>query len=1089
MQSAVSSAIKEHLGIEDQDLTLSGFIINLYNQALESPDKIANFRALLLQNGGDFPPAFIDSVILILHSPVKKEFNALSLPDRKVSFDDEELSVQPEIDIKREEQDSAYIIQEEQDSAYIKQEDGQDKQPIRVKRENPTGFGAISHGSRNTKIDPSKPLVEGEIYQGIVTNITKFGAFIKINYHSGLCHISQISFDGSIRIRLPYDILKLEQQVYVKVLLVERDGRRQKISLSMRGIDQATGLDRSEELQQERGRVQVPVKQKRRLTSPERWEIRQMIASGAAKAEDYPELNGVEELQTHIKPESEVQVDVQLLFKEPKFLQGQTTDVNELEPSRIIKNPEGLMRRAALKGSNLAKELKEQRIKETKEKEREQRLRDSRNPDAFDPLKRTKESDNVAMEWKKSQANVTYGKRTSMTIKQQRESLPVYGMRQQLVDKIRENQFLVIVGETGSGKTTQIAQYLAEEGFNRDSKNQHKIIACTQPRRVAAVSVAKRVAEERGSKLGGDVGYTIRFEDVTSPNTNIKYMTDGMLQREAINDPIMSKYSVIMLDEAHERTIATDVLFALLKKAVLNNPHLKVIITSATLDSKKFSLFFNNCPIITIPGRTFPVEILYTKEPEMDYLSAALDSVIQIHVSEPKGDILVFLTGQEEIDTSCEVLYEKVKALGDNIQELIILPVYSSLPSEMQSRIFEPTPEGSRKVILATNIAETSITIDGIYYVIDPGFVKLNAYDPKLGMDTLMVSPISQAQANQRSGRAGRTGPGKCYRLYTEKAYKEEMMPNTIPEIQRTNLSNTILLLKAMGINDLLNFEFMDPPKATTLLNALQDLYILGALDDEGYLTRLGKRMSDFPMEPKLSKTLIKSVDYECSEEILTIVSMLSVQTIFYRPKDKQNLADQRKARFKHSSGDHLTLLNVYRSWVLNGYNKRWCQENFIQERSMRKAQEVKAQLTKIMRKNNQNSIVSCGLDSDKIIQAICSGFFKNSAKRDHQEGYKTLVENTPVYLHPSSSLQGKDPDYVVYHTLLLTTKEYMHCVTSIDAQQLIESAPNYFQKADNSSRKKQKIVPLYDKFKGDDSWRLSSHINEKKRALGQNSK
>lgn len=1066
--------------MDDPDNSLAGFIINLYNQAADSPDKTANFRSLLQENGGDFPEVFIDSVILILRPPIKKEFNALSLPDRKVEFDDTDVPVKQEVDIKQEEQDTAYIKQEDPESL---------KRTVKapVKQERSHNSRLEYHDPRHGRQNVSGPLVVGEIYHGMVTNITNFGAFVSINQYSGLCHISQISFDGSIRIRLPYDILKPEQEVYVKVLLVERDGRKQKISLSMRGIDQSTGLDRSEELQEERGRPTAPVQKKRRLTSPERWEIRQLIASGAAKAEDYPELNGVEELQAQVK--EDVEVDVQLLFKEPKFLQGQSADASELEPSKIIKNPEGLMRRAALKGSNLAKELKEQRLKEVKQKEREQKLRDSQNPDAFDPMKKAvSENDNITIEWKKSQANVTYGKRTSMTIKQQRESLPVYGMRQQLVDKIRDNQFLVIVGETGSGKTTQIAQYLAEEGFNQDQEGRHKIIACTQPRRVAAVSVAKRVAEERGTKLGGDVGYTIRFEDESSPSTNIKYMTDGMLQREAINDPIMSKYSVIMLDEAHERTIATDVLFALLKKAVLSNSNLKVIVTSATLDSKKFSRFFNDCPVVTIPGRTFPVEVLYSKEPEMDYLSAALDSVIQIHVSEPQGDILVFLTGQEEIDTSCEVLYEKVKALGESIQELIILPVYSSLPSEMQSRIFEPTPEGSRKVILATNIAETSITIDGIYYVIDPGFVKLNAYDPKLGMDSLMVSPISQAQANQRSGRAGRTGPGKCYRLYTEKAYKDEMMPNTIPEIQRTNLSNTILLLKAMGINDLLNFEFMDPPKASTLLNALQDLYILGALDEEGYLTRLGKRMSDFPMEPKLAKTLIKSVEYECSEEILTIVSMLSVQTIFYRPKDKQNLADQRKARFKHSSGDHLTLLNVYRSWVLNGYNKRWCQENFIQERSLRKAQEVKNQLTKIMRKN-RSMVVSCGLDSDKIIQAICSGFFKNSAKRDHQEGYKTLVENTPVYLHPSSSLQGKDPDYVVYHTLLLTSKEYMHCVTSIDPQYLLESAPNYFQKADNSSRKKQKIVPLYDKFKAEDSWRLSSHINEKKRALGQNNK
>ena len=280
------------------------------------------------------------------------------------------------------------------------------------------------------------------------------------------------------------------------------------------------------------------------------------------------------------------------------------------------------------------------------------------------------------------------------------------------------------------------------------------------------------MAEEVGCRVGQEVGYTIRFEDCTSPDTRIKYMTDGMLQRECLVDPDLKAYSVLMLDEAHERTIATDVLFGLLKKALQRRPDLKLIVTSATLDAEKFSSYFFGCPIFTIPGRTYPVEILYTKEPEPDYLDASLITVMQIHLSEPPGDILVFLTGQEEIDTSCEILYERMRALGPSVPELIIMPVYSALPSEMQSRIFEPAPPGARKVVLATNIAETSITIDGIYYVVDPGFVKQNAYDARLGIDSLVVTPISQAQARQRAGRAGRTGPGKCYRLYTEAAFR-----------------------------------------------------------------------------------------------------------------------------------------------------------------------------------------------------------------------------------------------------------------------------------------------------------------------------
>jgi ATP-dependent RNA helicase DHX8/PRP22 len=524
-----------------------------------------------------------------------------------------------------------------------------------------------------------------------------------------------------------------------------------------------------------------------------------------------------------------------------------------------------------------------------------------------------------------------------------------------------QHQILIVVGDTGSGKTTQMVQYLAEDGFTERGR-----IGCTQPRRVAAMSVAKRVAEEVGCRLGQEVGYTIRFEDCTSPETRIKYMTDGMLQRECLIDPLVSQYSVIMLDEAHERTIATDILFGLLKsefrypslawtitehisEASKKRPDLKLIITSATLDAEKFSKYFYGCPIFTIPGRTFPVEVLYTKEPETDYLDASLITVMQIHLSEPPGDILMFLTGQEEIDTSCEILYERMKALGPKVPELFILPIYSALPSEVQSRVFEPTPPGARKVVIATNVAETSLTIPGIYYVVDPGFSKQNVYDPRLGMDSLVVMPISQAQARQRSGRAGRTGPGKCYRLYTEAAFRNEMMPTSIPDIQRTNLASTILTLKAMGVNDLLNFDFMDPPPAQTMLQALETLYALSALDNEGLLTPLGRKMADFPMDPQLAKMLIASVSLGCSEEILSIVAMLSVQTVFYRPKEKQGQADSKKAKFHQPEGDHLTLLTVYNGWKASNYSNPWCYENFIQARSMRRAQDVRKQLLGIM--------------------------------------------------------------------------------------------------------------------------------------------
>ncbi|PHH71444.1 hypothetical protein CDD82_6503 [Ophiocordyceps australis] len=946
-----------------------------------------------------------------------------------------------------------------------------------------------------------------KVYQGRVTGIKDFGAFVNLHHVrgkvDGLVHISRMA-EGQ-RISHPSDLLSKGQKVYVKVVSIE--GSR--IGLSIKDVDQEAGLDlepesrfstgANSEMLGGRGRQAVqtprealgpPARQKKRMTSPERWEIRQLIASGVAKASDYPDLQ--EDYNATLRGEGELEleedVDIEVREEEPPFLAGQTKQSLELSPIRVVKAPDGSMNRAAMAGTALAKERKEIKQQEanaaTKDEARENLSSQWHDPMA-DPDKRKFASDlrhtrtnarnEEVPEWKKAviPRNQPLGKRTNMSIKQQRELLPVFAFREQLISAIKENQILVVVGETGSGKTTQMTQYLAEAGFANDG-----IIGCTQPRRVAAMSVAKRVAEEVGCKLGQEIGYTIRFEDCTSPATKIKYMTEGMLEREILMDLDLKRYSCIMLDEAHERTIAIDVLFALLKKAVKRRPDLKVIVTSATLDADKFSAYFNECPIFTIPGRTFPVEILYSREPESDYLDTALVTVMQIHLTEPKGDILLFLTGQEEIDTACETLFERMKALGPSVPDLIILPVYSQLPTEMQSRIFEPAPPGSRKVVIATNIAETSITIDEIYYVVDPGFVKQNAYNPKLGMDSLVVTPISQAQANQRAGRAGRTGPGKCFRLYTEAAYQSEMLPSTIPEIQRQNLAHTILMLKAMGINDLLHFDFMDPPPINTMLTALEELYALSALDDEGLLTRLGRKMADFPMEPSLAKVLIAAVDYGCSEEILTIVAMLNLPNVFYRPKEKQTQADQKKSKFHDPHGDHLTLLNVYNSWKLSGHSKPWCYENFIQERSMRRAKDVRDQLVGIMQRY-KHALVSCGRDTQAVRRALCAGFFRNAARKDPTEGYKTLIEGTPVYLHPSSALFGKHAEWVVYHTLVLTTKEYMHCTTSIEPRWLVDAAPTFFKVApsDRLSKRRaaERIQPLYNKFAGEDDWRLSA--------------
>ncbi|ODV92946.1 hypothetical protein CANCADRAFT_43522 [Tortispora caseinolytica NRRL Y-17796] len=906
----------------------------------------------------------------------------------------------------------------------------------------------------------SLSLIPGSIHRGVVSNVMPYGAFITIgnrkNRTSGLLHKSRMHAPND---RAVSNILEPRQEIYVQIDRIAPDG---KISLSTRDIDIETGelIDTSGFDVDERP-AHRPAK-KTRMSSPERWEVKQLIASGVLSSADYPDIDNDEAADEvdHSPSNSDNEVDgpqdIEINEDIPPFLAGYAKESRDLSPIRIIKAPEGTLNRAAMQGAINSSIRRE---------ERQQKLMEKVADDAEDD----DTSEQYAPRFNSSATSVK--KYTRQEINEQRKNLPVYEWKSTIIKAVKDNQFLIVIGETGSGKSTQITQYLAEAGFSDKG-----IIGCTQPRRVAAISVATRVAEEVGCRVGEEVGYTIRFEDVTSPYTEIKYMTDGMLQREILLDPLLTKYSVIMLDEAHERTIATDILFALLKKAAKKRPDLRIIVTSATLEASKFSEYFYKSNILYIKGRTHPVEILYSSEPEPDYLSMALLTVMQIHESEPPGDILVFLTGQEEIDTGVEMLRRKARTLPPGLLDLVVLPVYASLPSEMQTKIFDPAPRGSRKVVLATNIAETSITIDGIYYVIDTGFTKVNAFDPKLGMDSLVITPISQAQANQRAGRAGRTGPGKCYRLYTEQAFMVEMLPTSIPEIQRKNLANTVLLLKAMGINDLVHFDFMDPPPTNAVVGALEELYQLAALDEEGLLTRIGREMAEFPMEPALAKSLLTSVELKCSDELLTIIAMISVQGVFHRPKEKASQADSRKARFDDPHGDHFTLLNVFKSWQKNHKSDAWCHENFINSRSLRRAEDIRRQLISILRRYKMH--VSSGANQTELItRCICAGFFRNTARRDPQEGYKTLLENTPVYMHPSSSLYSKQPSYVIYHTLMYTTKEYMHHTTSIEPKWLLEAAPHFFKAGDGTTvskfKKSQKLQPLFSRInseKGD--WR-----------------
>jgi len=653
-------------------------------------------------------------------------------------------------------------------------------------------------------------------------------------------------------------------------------------------------------------------------------------------------------------------------------------------------------------------------------------------------------------------------------IQEGRRNLPMFPYREQLLAAVEAHQVIIIVGETGSGKTTQIPQYLHESGFSKAGK-----IGCTQPRRVAAMSVAARVAQEMGVKLGREVGYSIRFEDCTSEQTLVKYMTDGMLLREFLSEPDLGSYSCMMIDEAHERNLHTDVLFGLVKDVARFRPDLKLLISSATLDAEKFSEYFDYAPIFRIPGRRYPVDILYTKAPEADYLHAAVVTTLQIHVSQPPGDVLIFLTGQEEIEAAEELLKQRTRGLGSKIGELIIAPIYANLPSDMQAKIFEPTPPGARKIVIATNIAETSLTIDGIKYVIDPGFCKQNSYNPRSGMESLQVTPISKASAMQRAGRAGRTSPGKCYRLYTAWAYQHELEDNTPPEIQRTNLGNVVLLLKSLGINDLVNFDFMDPPPTETMFRALEQLYALGALNDRGELTTLGRKMAEFPVDPMLAKMIIASEKFGVSEEVATIAAMVSVGgNVFYRPKDKAVHADNaHKAFHRGNVGDHIALMHCYNSWAETNYASQWCFENFVQVRTMKRARDIRDQVLGLMERCEIDLISNAG-DVEAIRRAVASGFFYHAANLQRNGSYKTVKNPQTVHIHPSSGLTEVMPRWVVYHELVLTTKEYMRTVSEIKGEWLVELAPHYYNKKeimDEARKKMPKVVGKSSSVGGND--------------------
>ncbi|KAG0304257.1 hypothetical protein BGZ98_005744 [Dissophora globulifera] len=685
---------------------------------------------------------------------------------------------------------------------------------------------------------------------------------------------------------------------------------------------------------------------------------------------------------------------------------------------------------------------------------------------------------------------------SSLPLSEQRKRLPIYGHRTEMLYMLEKYQVLILVGQTGSGKTTQIPQYLHEAGWTAGGR----VVACTQPRRVAATTVAQRVADEMHVKLGMEVGYTIRFEDCTDPggSTRIKYMTDGMLFREALMDPLLSKYSAIMVDEAHERSLHTDILLGVLKKYAPGNfgdfkkqrlvvdvhlhrilkkrPDLRLIVSSATLDAEAFAAFycldstsadsFENAAILSVQGRMFPVDVHFLSEPVSDYLEATIQTVFDIHTKEPTGDILVFLTGREEIDHVVSEIRERATTLPSNkYAGVLALPIHAGLTMTDQALVFEATGHGVRKVVVATNIAEASITIPGIRYVVDSGFVKIRAFNPETGMEVLTTTSISRASAEQRAGRAGRIQEGKAYRLYTESSFLNDMQQASVPEIQRSNLTSLVLQLKALGIENVLRFDFMTSPPAEMMSKALELLYSLKALDGYGRLSiPLGMQLADFPLDPLLGKVLLESQTMGCSQEILTIAAMISVQNVFVNAASAASEEQHRK--FGVQEGDHITLLNVYDAFVHDGKKSgRWCANHLINFKTVSRALAIRSHLerhlVRVLNLEGPGELKSClpgprdrnrgSLERASVVIRKClvSGYFCNAAiiapdgthwisAREAPASKKSsgLYLPTKLWMHPTSILFKLAPKWVIFHEVLETGgKAYMREVTVVEPQ------------------------------------------------------
>ncbi len=652
------------------------------------------------------------------------------------------------------------------------------------------------------------------------------------------------------------------------------------------------------------------------------------------------------------------------------------------------------------------------------------------------------------------------------------KKLPVYEQKQKILDSLMENQVIIVQSPTGSGKTTQIPVILHEAGYSQSG-----VIAVTQPRRIAALSVSEFISKQLGTSYPGLVGYKMRFEDKTDDTTKIKIMTDGILLQEMKLDPMMMKYSVIMVDEAHERSLNIDFVLGLLKRCLEVRKDLKIIVSSATMNAEAFSAYFDNCPIVTINTVTFPVTVLYDPpalpastltDASSDALMTKIEETIgRVIDNGDNGGILIFLPGEKAI-------HDCVKRLEHSYygKKLFIQHLYGRLPKEEQERVFIPAPRGKIKVVVSTNIAETSVTIDGITTVIDSGLAKLNYYSPRTFTSSLIETPVSKASGLQRRGRAGRTQPGNCYRLYPRRDY-ETREEYTLEEIFRTDLSEVVLRMAELGIRDFEKFDFISKPSIEGIKGAMETLYMLGALNTDRSLSDIGRMMVWFPLLPRISRIIVEAIlRYpEVVEEAIIAAAFLSTHSPFILPPGEEMEARAAHHRFNDIQGDFVGYVKLFRLYEAIGggieekeadaKKEEWCKKNYLDNRVLSEIQNIVAQLSEIV--SEQDIPVGHGGHMDDYLCCVASGMIQFVAVREGRENYRTLTADH-ITIHPGSSLFRTDPLYIVAGEIVKTSRMFAMSVSPLTKKLLAKIDPTLESRLGGVRSKKDDSRTLRDK-------------------------